>query len=179
MFRLLLVAVLLACAGCWSTQAAAAGWQFGADTPDDLRELADETLETFLAAVPAQAGCVGRVGLVGARQLTDRAQYEPDDATITIRIPATAPQLRISLVHELAHHLEFSCPSQLDLRRDFLLAQGLDDGTDWREGAAWQDRPSEQWATAIVRYVLDEADPRAPVTIQPETLDLIAAWASR
>lgn len=176
----MLLVILMTCAGCTTaTPTTVAGWQFGSDTPEDLRELADATLDTFLAALPAQAGCVGRVGLVGARELGDRARYEPEGSTITVRIPATAPQLRISLVHELAHHLEFACPSQAAIRPDFLLAQEFDEGAEWFEGATWTDRPSEQWATAVVRHVLDQADPRAPVTIQPEALDLIRSWAVR
>ncbi len=151
-------------------------WVYGADTPQDLRDLADEVMTTFTSAFPSRRECLGAVGLVGARELDDRARYDPGAQEVTIRIPATAPQLRVSLVHELAHHLEFSCPSHVEIREELSAAQGLSSG-DWSEGPTWIETPSEQWATAVVHYVLEEDDPRAPIVVPDETLRIIQTWA--
>lgn len=150
---------------------------FGDGTPDDLRALASDTFDAVADAFPARRDCLGSVRLTGARVLEDRARYDPDRQEITLRIPATAPQLETSLVHELAHHLEFSCPEHGELRAAFLAAQDLDPDTDWFDGASWELTPSEQWASAVVIHVLGSPDDRAPIAIDPTALDVVRSWA--
>ena len=148
---------------------------FGNDTPGDLEELSSTTFARFVEVFPAQADCIGTVTLEGARELDDRARYDPASASITIRIPATAPQLEISLVHELAHHLEFSCPTHPELRAGFQTEQALEG--EWFDGETWENTPSEQWATAVVELVLGRLDERARVNVSPAALAIVAAWA--
>lgn len=152
--------------------------EFGENTPDDLRALASETFETVVEAFPAREDCLGRLVLSGAWELDDRAVYAPDRQEITVRIPATAGQLEVSIVHEVAHHLEFSCPAQAGIRHAFLDAQGFDSSDDWFEGASWETTPSEQWASAVVIHVLGRPDERARVTIDARTLDVVREWAT-
>lgn len=148
------------------------------DTPEDLAALSEGTFAEMVAAFPGRAGCLGGVTLEGVRTLDAQARYLPESATLVVRIPATAPQLRRSLVHELAHHLEFACDEQESVRPLFLTAQNLDDGTAWFTGASWEETPSEQWATAVVEHVLGERDPRSGIFLEPGTVDLVATWAN-
>lgn len=172
---ILVVLCLVSLGGCGSS--ADPAWDFGADTPDDLRALADQVLVEVVDAFPDRGDCIGRVTLEGARQLDDRATYAPEHRRITIRIPATAPQLEVSLVHELAHHLEFACPTPSDLRAAFMEAQSLPTDAPWSDGPTWEQTPSEQWATATVVHVLGRPDRRARVAVSDRALELVAQWA--
>lgn len=147
------------------------------DTPDDLAALAEDTFAEMVAAFPGRVGCLRGVTLEGVRTLDSQARYLPESATLVVRIPATAPQLRRSLVHELAHHLEFACDEHESARPAFLAVQELADGTPWFTGASWEETPSEQWATAVVEHVLGERDPRSGIFLQPRAVDLVATWA--
>ena len=146
-------------------------------TPDDLRELARATFADVLAAVPSHHGCLHDVSVSGAWELDDRARYDPATRRVTVRVPATAPNLEVSLVHELAHHLEFACPAQQDVRSAFLDAQGLPPDADWFSGPTWEATPSEQWASAVVLHVLDRRDTSARISIEPAALDVVGEWA--
>lgn len=170
---IVLAVVLTACA----VSADAPAFEFGPNTPGDLRALADETMDLAAAAMPLRLDCLDGVTVVGAWELDDRARYQPDRAEITVRIPATAPQLTTSLIHELGHHLEYACPGQLEIRRDFLIAQGFDVDTPWTEGESWETSPAEHWASAIVLHVLGRPDERAGIALRPAALDLIDTWA--
>lgn len=172
--RVLACALVLACNG---APGAAPALDFGANTPNDLRLLASSTLQGVAEAFPGRHRCLDDVELVGAWELEDRAQYDPDGPTVTVRIPATAAQLETSIVHELAHHLEFACPEHAEVRGPFLVAQGLEADTDWFGGSSWETTPSEQWATAVVEHVLDRLDESAGVKVTPAGLDVIARWA--
>lgn len=148
-------------------------------TPSDLAELAEETFATFVRAVPARTGCVGDVRLRGAWEHEHRASYDAAAREVVVRVPATAPQLRVSMVHELAHHLEAACPShRATLRPAFLAAQGFAPDTGWSEGSTWSTTPSEQWATALVRVVLDARDPRAPIPLSDEAVAAVRRWVA-
>ena len=151
---------------------------FGANTPDDLRAVAADTLDAVAGAFPAQLDCLDAIELEGAWELEDRARYDPARTVITLRIPATAPQLEISIVHEAAHHLEFACAGQVDVRDPFMAAQGLPDATDWFEGDSWKATPSEHWASAVVMHVLSRPDERAGIAVTDDALDVIRAWAT-
>ena len=150
---------------------------FGDNTPEDLRALASATFDATSDAFPGQQDCLGHVVLAGAWELDDRARYRPDRSEITLRIPATARQLETSMVHELAHHLEFSCPTHPEMRQAFLEAQGFEPGTDWYEASTWETTPSEQWASAVVMFVLDRPDERSRIVITPAALDVVREWA--
>jgi hypothetical protein len=151
------------------------GIHFGAATPDDLRSLASATWDRFLDAFPARWDCVADVTLRGAWQSPDRGAYDPRRRLVTVRIPGTAPNLRATMVHEFAHHLEYTCPAQRRLRARFLAAQGFPPGTPWRHAAAWALIPAEQYAQAAIRVVLGQA-PDPPTRIRPAALRAIRSW---
>jgi hypothetical protein len=148
---------------------------FANDVPADLRTLAAATWIQFTDAFPARWSCLPPVTVAGAWKFDDRASYDPDRQLVTVRIPGTAPNLRATLVHEFAHHVEFTCPQQRLLRPRFLAAQEFDPGTAWFHGPTWESTPSEQFAEASVHVVLGSAfHPR--VVISAEALRAIRDW---
>lgn len=150
---------------------------FGPNTPTDLRVLTSETLVRVVEAMPDRGGCLEGLVVSGAWELDDRARYEPASGEMTIRIPATAAQLETSIVHEMAHHMEFICPQGEDIRRDFIAAQGLPSDAEWFDGSSWETTPSEQWASAIVLHVLERPDERARISITDDAMEIVRAWA--
>jgi hypothetical protein len=148
---------------------------FADGVPDDVRQLATATWDRFLRAFPARSGCLPDVTLAGAWTFRTRARYDPDRRLVVLRIPGTAPNLSASMVHEFAHHLEFTCPAQRRLRPVFLAAQGLAADTPWRRGATWAAIPAEQYAQAVIRVVLGP-QPNPLVAISPAALRAIREW---
>lgn len=147
--------------------------------PNDLEALAGEVWTRFLAAFPNQHDCIGEVTLVAAWELDDRAQLDPESRRISLRVPATAPQLTESIIHELGHALEFSCPDQHTIRDRFREAAGFSAGADWFESGAWEDVPSEHWAETVVQYVVGFRLAHAGrVPVKADALDLVAGWAN-
>lgn len=144
------------------------------DTPGDLVALADEVFAEFSAAFPAQADCIGSVEIRGAWVLDDRARYLPDERVVEVRIPATAPHLTSSLLHELGHHLAFACETHLEVRDHFAVAVGAD---SWEGTGAYEDDPGELWAEAVVRHVTGRPDTRRILTVPPEAVAIVADWA--
>ena len=150
---------------------------FPAGTPDDLRALSEEVFASVAAALPAQAECLDGLRIEGAWELDDRARYFPGEARLVVRIPATAPQLTVSLVHEIGHHLDTVCGDD-GLRAQFMQAQGLPPDTSWDEGATWEETPAEQFATAVVMAVTGRPDNLRPIRLDPEALTVVDAWGS-
>jgi hypothetical protein len=149
----------------------------GESVATDLAALAEETFDGFQAAAPAAADCMGEVRLEAARQLDDLARYDQATATITVRVPANAASLEGSLIHELAHHLEVSCPSHLEFRPAFLAAQGHPPDTPWFADVAWEQKPSEQYAEAVVAATLgDRRRNQLGIRLTPEALGATRDW---
>lgn len=124
----------------------------------DFAEVADAAWVAFVASFPALESCLGRITLVADYTLDDRAQYDSQSRTMAVRVPGSRVLLDRALVHELAHHVEFSCASQVEMRPAFLTALGRDGSEAWFEGAEWGLIPSEIFAEAVVEYVLDEPE---------------------
>lgn len=148
---------------------------FAPGVPGDLRALATSTWGLLLHAFPARSGCLPDVTLRGAWRLATRAAYDHERRLVTVRIPGTAPNLRATMVHEFAHHMDFACPQQPPLRPRFLAAQGLPPGTPWRGGESWGQIPSEQFAEATVQVVLG-AQPDPVVLVRPAALRAVREW---
>jgi len=173
-----LAAVVLLVGVVWGCASAAPSLRVAGDVPADLHRLADELWPRFVAAFPARRECIGTVTIDLAWQMDDRARYLPDRRTIVVRAPATAPHLRDSIVHELGHHLEFSCPDQRNVRQAFLAAEGLPPDAGWFDGSDWASIPSEHWAEAVVAYVLGERDfNRGRIAVTDEAVQVVARWA--
>lgn len=150
---------------------------FPEDTPSDLQQLGLEVWDDFLSVFPNQVGCIGEVTLEGDWTLEgSRAYYLPDDAKVVLEIPATAPHLRHSLIHELAHHVEHACSDHAHLRSDFLEAQNLPPDTPWFDGPSWEEIPSEQYAEAVVRLVLIRPVMNYRLSLTPEAIEAVRVW---
>ena len=158
----------------------------GESVASDFRLLAEETWTDFLAAFRARVDCFGPVTLQATRTLDSRAAYDPDNATVTVRVPGTPAMLRGALIHEFAHHVEFQCPEHEDLRPAFLAALGLPAGTEWRpdNGSAAAparmrgDIPSEQYAEATVILVLGRRPVSTGVQVNDEAVRTVEVWAA-
>jgi len=161
--------VMVACAG--------PAISFAAETPDDLTVLGRAVFGDFVEAFPARTDCIGTVEVSGVRELSDRARYHPSLGLIELRIPATAPQLTASLLHELGHHLEHACPSQEELRPQFLAALGIDPDSEWSDPGVYETNPSEMWAEAVVRHVTGRPDTRRPLEVTDAAVILVKRWA--
>jgi hypothetical protein len=153
------------------------GLEFRGDVPGDVRALAAATWTRFGSAFPGHRDCLRPMAFEARWRLDDRGEYEPGDHAVVLRIPGTAPNLSATMVHEFAHHLEFTCPAQRELRPAFLAAQGFATGTPWFGGPSWERTPSEQFAEAAVLFVLGERAAHSPVVVTPGALAAIRSWA--
>jgi hypothetical protein len=160
--------VVVACAG--------PAISFASDTPADLRDLGRSVFSDFVEAFPARVDCIGKVEVRGVHDLTDRARYQLSSGLIELRIPATAAQLTASLLHELGHHLEHSCPEQAGARSSFLEALGLGPDSAWSVPGVYETNPSELWAEAVVRHVSGKPDTRRPLDVPSEAVAVVRRW---
>ena len=152
---------------------------FDSSVPEDLRAVAVEAWDGFLAAHPTRTGCIKPLTMSAAWELDDRAEYRPDSATVVIRVPGTAPNLTNDLTHEFAHHVEFTCPEHEALRSAFLEAQGFPATTAWFEGTTWETTPSEQYAEATVEAVLGRRTHHGGIVVSNEAVTVVRQWGSR
>lgn len=149
---------------------------FDSGVPGDVRALAATTWEDFLAAMPARLDCIDDVTLAAAWELDSRGQYVPATATLTVRIPGTAGTLRDEMIHEFAHHVDFTCPQISVLRPAFIAAQGMPAATSWFDGDSWEETPSEQFAEAAVAVVLGRRPQHGSVHLTTDAVALVRAW---
>lgn len=157
----------------------APGLQFDSSVPDDLRAVAVEAWDGFLAAHASRTGCIEPITMSAAWELDDRAEYRPGAATVVIRVPGTAPNLTNDLTHEFAHHVEFTCPEHEELRPAFLATQGFPASADWFNGATWETTPSEQYAEATVEAVLGRRTHHGGIVVSIEAVTVVRQWGSR
>lgn len=112
------------------------------------------TVAEFVAVFETRRSCIGGAELALVRELTDGdARYVAAEDLIEIEIPTSPRRFRESLVHELAHHVDDSCPDADVLRTDVMTAMGA---MDWTGQERWAQRPSELWAETVVEIVLGE-----------------------
>ncbi|MCP4964161.1 MAG: hypothetical protein GY926_02890 [bacterium] len=150
-----------------------------ASVAPDFAQVAEEDWVLFVTAFPAQQECIGQVTLIADYDLDDLAKYDPSTRTMAVRVPAPEVLLDRALIHELAHHLEFVCPSQVDVRKPFLAALSRS-GDEWFAGQEWSRIPSEIFAEGVVEYVLNERG-RVHVDIgliEQSAVDVIVEWAT-
>ncbi len=152
----------------------------------DFEAVAQSTWQQFLGVFHARAYCFGDVHLHAAEELDSRAAYDPKTATVTVRVPGSPAMLQSALIHEWAHHIEFQCPAQQELRAAFLAAQGLPPDTLWRQDdlpahtpeSEWASIPSEQFAEATIEVVLGERQIPTTAPVSKPAVDVIARWAA-
>lgn len=150
--------------------------EFDSATPDDVRQLTRTALVDFLEAFPTQSECLQGLRLQVDPSLDERGQYDPVAATITLRTPATAAKLRNSLFHEIAHHLEWKCSSQVEIRQPFLIAQGFPVDSEWAPDGSWETSPSEHFAEAVVEVIEGRRNLTYGITLSDEALALVREW---
>lgn len=152
----------------------------------DFQALATDTWTEFLAVFQARSACFGDVRLRATRTLDSRAVYDPDTATVTVRVPGTPALLQGALVHEWAHHIEFQCAEHQQLRPAFLAALGVSPDTPWRPESSRLDAatdgskaiPSEQYAEAAIVLVLGRRQITTGVPITQEAISTLGEWAA-
>lgn len=122
--------------------------------PEAVEAEVRATVADVVAVFASRRDCIGGAELELVRELEGGdARYLPSEHLIRIEIPTSPRRFRESLVHELAHHIERSCPDAEVLRADLMTAV---DATSWTGQERWEDRPSELWAEAVVEIVLGE-----------------------
>lgn len=186
--RVLTVAVLSALlAGLFAAPASAV------QVPDPLLTItgeptAEETLEIqlqfdrLLASFPAARTCLQPLTV----EVVDTAEaawgggvsgiaafYRRSIATVFIEHGKVRDE---HLIHEFAHHLDFSCGfGSGPLGTEFLDAQGFAPSQEWARGTSWRAVPAEHFAEAVVGWLgIDSVD--LPVTGAAYTL--VARFAS-
>lgn len=149
-----------------------------ASVPADLEQLATTVWGRFLDSHPARRECMGDVALRGSWSLDVRAEYQPATATVVVRIPGTPATLSDAIVHEFAHHVEFTCGSHAELRSSFLEAQGMPPSADWFGGTTWEAIPSEQYAEATVQLVLGRRSLHGQIRLSADAVEVVRSWAT-
>ena len=153
----------------------------------DFHLLAEQTWTEFLTVFQARTDCFGDVRLRAADTLNSRGAYDPDSATVTVRVPGTRAMLQSALIHEWAHHIEFQCEEHQELRDAFTLAQGLPTDVSWRPDDSrpantpiddWAGIPSEQYAEATIELVLGNRPIPTPVRVTREAIRIVEEWAA-
>lgn len=152
--------------------------RFDATVPDDLRAVAVEAWDGFVAAHPTRVDCIAPITMTAAWELDDRAEYRPATATVVIRVPGTAPNLTNDLTHEFAHHMEFTCPDHRELRPAFLAAQGFPATAAWFDGETWETTPSEQYAEATTAVVLGRRTRHGGIVLTDEAIEVVRQWGA-
>lgn len=158
--------------------ARAPGLTLADGTPEDLQRLATQTWAEFIASFSSSRDCIAPVTVAPAAELGDRAVYAPKSMLVTVRVPGTAPNLRAAMVHEFAHHLDFTCRRARLFRPRFLAAQGLASTRPWFRGPTWEQTPSEQFADAAVEIVLGRTS-RLRLHARGAALREMRAWGAR
>lgn len=158
-----------------------------ASVDEDFAAVIQETWVQFLFVFAARRDCFGDVLVKADYDLTDRAKYDPQTATVSVRVPERASILKGALVHEWAHHVEFQCEAHTEMRAAFIEAQGMPANTPWRleDGTTnilssdWASIPSEQYAETTIVVVLGERPVSTKAPITAEGMEVIRAWAQK
>jgi hypothetical protein len=158
-----------------------------ASVDQDFAAVIQKTWAQFLLVFAARSDCFGDVRVKADYDLSDRAMYDPRTATVSVRVPERASILKGALVHEFAHHVEFQCEAQAEMRAAFIEAQGIPADTPWRleEGTTnilssnWANIPSEQYAETTIVVVLGERPVSTKAPITAEGMEVIRAWAQK
>jgi hypothetical protein len=168
--------VAMALAVCSARSSSDPQISFADSVPDDFRGVATAAWTRFTTTFEARRVCLAPVHVEVAWELEDRARYEPEKRVVVVRVPGTAPNLTASLVHEFAHHLEFTCDGQRLLRPLFLRAAELPESSAWFRSARYEDVPSERFAEAVVAVVLGRSS-GIGVPVPPGSVRVVRAWA--
>jgi hypothetical protein len=153
----------------------------------DLANVITRTWARFLRVFAARTDCFGDVVVKADYDLTERATYDPQTTTVSVRVPERASILKGALVHEWAHHVEFQCEAHAEMRAPFVEAQGRPANTPWRleDGTTnilasdWANLPSEQYAETAIVLVLGNRPVSTNAPITAEGMKVVKAWAQK
>lgn len=153
----------------------------------DFESVIQETWAQFVDVFAARTDCFGDVRVRADYDLSVRAVYDPQTATVSVRVPERAAILKGALVHEWAHHVEFQCDGHAEMRAAFIEAQGIPADTPWQSDGGsflifssdWARIPSEQYAEATIVVVLGERPVPTKAPITAEGMEVIRAWAQK
>ena len=172
------VVALLAVAWPWSRPEPGVGMLRPVEElPSDVVAEIDVVWPQFIEALGPRVDCLEPVGLLLVDEIPGGvARYVIADARIEIAIPTTHARFRESLVHELAHHVEHSCPAHDQLRAPLLATLGLP-ADSWSRPTPWTQAPSEIWAEAFVLVVLGErVRHELTMPLPPEAVPVVEDW---
>lgn len=150
---------------------------FDASVAEDFRTLANDTWVLFLSTFEGRTNCFGDVTLRTDKTLSSRAAYDPNSATVTVRVPGTPAFLQAALVHEWAHHVEFHCAEHQSVRAEIIAALELPVDTTWQFDHSWAESPSENYAEAAVELVLGDHPLPTKIRVKPEVVQILSDWA--
>lgn len=158
-----------------------------ASVDQDFAAVIQKTWAQFLRVFAPRRDCFGDVLVKADYDLVDRAMYDPQTATVSVRVPERAAILKGALVHEWSHHVEFQCEAQAEMRAAFIEAQGMPANTPWRleDGTTnilssdWASVPSEQFAETVIVVVLGKRPVSTKAPITAEGVEVIRAWAQK
>jgi hypothetical protein len=158
-----------------------------ASVDQDFAAVIQETWARFMRVFADRRDCFGDVRVKADYALSDRAMYDPRTATVSVRVPERASILKGALVHEWAHHVEFQCQAQTEMRAAFIEAQGMPASTPWRleDGSTntlssdWAKLPSEQYAETAIVLVLGQRPVSTNAPITAEGIEVVEAWAQK
>jgi hypothetical protein len=158
-----------------------------ASVAPDFAAVIQEMWGQFLLVFAARSDCFGDVRVKADYDLSDRAMYDPQTATISVRVPERAAILKAALVHEWAHHVEFQCEEHAEMRAAFIEAQSMPANTPWGSESGsvhlfssdWTNIPSEQYAETTIVVVLGERPISTKAPITAAGMEAIRAWAQK
>lgn len=152
---------------------------FSDSVPADVRELSAATWDEFIDFFADRSDCYPDVTVdVAWHDYPERAEYFAASDTLIVRIPATAPRLRTSLLHEFAHHLESNCEELSTLTTDLRVAQGLAPDADWYDAEQWAFTPSEHFAETVAETIAGfRTNNTSLIVVSPEAKSVVAEWA--
>ena len=154
----------------------------GEPTPAEETEIVAQW-DRLREAFPTAGECLGHLTVVVVASAEAEwsgsirniaAFYRPSENTVYIEHGKVRAE---HLIHEFAHHLDFSCGfGSGAFGAAFLSAQGFAPNHAWANGAAWNDVPAEYFAEAVVGYLgIDSVD----LPVSPQAFRLVTFFATR
>lgn len=153
--------------------------RFAAGVPSDVEALGEATWDEFVAFFADRRDCFPDVTVdVAWHDYPERAEYFAADDRVVLRIPATAPRLRTSLLHEFAHHLEANCEAVSEMTTPIRLAQGLAPDAPWYDAELWSMTPSEHFAETVTEAIAGfRTNNTELIAVSEEAMAIVAEWA--
>jgi hypothetical protein len=148
----------------------------GNEASGEQVEAARAAVAEFEAALAAHASCIGGAS-VSFVAIGNRGEYRPDLAAVWLDTDLAVSAIRLTLIHELAHHATIYCGAISDpgFTAAFYQAQGLPLGRGWVDYShGWAATPIEQLAEAVTKAITGGQN--KPVPITPEGLAVVSAW---